>query len=133
MGQVANGIRHARLGTGALAARFLRRRVGRAGGEGLCVAHFSASAELLGLTEASGTGDAVALPLRRILADALALDARMMIAAHNHPGGDPAPSHLDLEATRTLAEVAAALDIALRDHLIFAGQRLFSFRAAGLL
>ena len=53
--------------------------------------------------------------------------------AHNHPSGDPSPSRADIEATRRLAEAAAALGIRLHDHLIFAGGDCRSFRALGLL
>lgn len=75
----------------------------------------------------------VDLPLRRIIRDALARDAGALILAHNHPDGDPTPSRADKIATRRLAEIAAPLNLALLDHLIFAGERHVSFRALGLL
>ena len=52
--------------------------------------------------------------------------------------GRPAQSHArghgcDIAATRRLAEVAKALDIALIDHLIFTQEAVYSMRAGGLL
>lgn len=56
-----------------------------------------------------------------------------MRLVHNHPSGDPTPSAADCRVTARLAEVAGALDIALHDHLVFAGGDCRSFRALGLL
>jgi DNA repair protein RadC len=75
----------------------------------------------------------VELPLRTIIRDALLLDARALIVAHNHPGGSAVPSAADKAVTRRLAEVTRQLDIDLVDHLIFAGEEVASFRALGLL
>ena len=71
--------------------------------------------------------------MREIFAAALKCDAFGLVIAHNHPSGDPRPSRADIEATRRLAETAAALGICLHDHLIFAGGECCSFRELGLL
>ena len=102
--------------------------------ERLCVAHLGGDGRVLGETAAEGQPGRVALPLRRLFADALRLDACAMLAAHNHPGGLAEPSASDLAATRRLAETADALGIRLQDHLILLpGGGAVSFRALGLL
>lgn len=88
---------------------------------------------LLGLRHAIGHGDAVALPVRTVAADALALDAAVVLMAHNHPSGDAQPSAADRMLTRRLARLLDALDIILFDHLVLAGGAITSFRALGLL
>ena len=98
------------------------------------VAYLDRARCLVGLTILPGAGpDSVDIAVRALVAEALALDARALLIAHNHPGGDPTPSMADKQATRRLAEIVAPLDIRLLDHLIFAGESWVSFRALGLL
>lgn len=79
-----------------------------------------------------GPNHASASP-RAIIARALQLEATALLLAHNHPGGDTQPSGADIRFTRLLARVAADLGIALHDHLIIAGGKWSSMRAAGVL
>ena len=37
---------------------------------------------------------------------------------HNHPSGDPTPSHADITMTQAIVEVAKPLGTAVRDHII---------------
>lgn len=37
---------------------------------------------------------------------------------HNHPSGDPTPSHADIEMTKTIVDTAKPLGIAVHDHII---------------
>lgn len=102
--------------------------------EALRIAHLDAEHRLLGVTHRySDEADAVELPLRRIVADALALGADAIVLVHNHPSGDPAPSRTDLAATRKLAELVRPLGIRFLDHLIFARGDCSSLRALGLM
>ena len=112
---------------------FVRACPGRLGYETLHVAHLDDDRTLLKLTALPGTLDRVELPLRPLIAEALALGATALIVAHNHPGGTASPSRADIVATRRLVEVARPLQIELLDHLIFAGKTVVSFRALGLL
>lgn len=108
--------------------------LGKLAEEELRVAHLDGEGRVLGLS--AGTGGDLAkidLPVREIVRDALALGARALLLAHNHPSGDPTPSPADKAATRQLADAARSLDIRLLDHLIFAGARCRSFREMGLL
>jgi len=80
-----------------------------------------------------GTMSALSLRMRGLLGDALRHDAAGIILAHSHPSGHCRPSSCDIAATRRLADVAQALDIALIDHLIFTTDAIYSMRAGGLL
>lgn len=102
--------------------------------EELQVAHLDGDLNLLKLDVTRGSQKAeVAVPLRTLIRDALVLEARAIVIAHNHPGGDPAPSRADRSVTRRLVEVARPLDIRLLDHLVFARGEWTSFRRMGLL
>jgi DNA repair protein RadC len=37
---------------------------------------------------------------------------------HNHPSGDPKPSQADIQMTKAIIEIAAALGISVHDHII---------------
>lgn len=120
--------------TARAAADLLAPRFAGAKGEKLAVLHLDEDRSVLAIDEYDAAGtDLVALPLREIFRRALALDARGLVIAHNHPSGDPRPSEVDEQATRRLATTAEALGIRLHDHLIFAGGECASFRALGLL
>ena len=70
---------------------------------------------------------------REVVKRALELHATALILVHNHPSGDPAPSTEDLAMTAQIKAAAAALSIALHDHVIVGNGRTFSFRAEGCL
>lgn len=102
--------------------------------ERLCAAHLDASLSLLKLTCTGSLHEAlVEVPVRDVVRDALSVDARALVVAHNHPRGCLRPSAADRQATRRLAEIGRALGIRLIDHLLFAGDEIVSFRVLGLL
>jgi len=75
---------------------------------------------------------------REIFRPAIVHSAYAIVLVHNHPSGDPEPSHADRRLTSTLREAASLLQIQLMDHVILGsaeGGRLpyFSFRDAGLI
>ena len=80
-----------------------------------------------------GSLSALSLRMRALFGEALRLDARGIILAHNHPSGHCRPSGCDIAATRRLVHVAEALDIVLIDHLIFTHEAVYSMRAGGML
>ena len=53
--------------------------------------------------------------------------------AHNHPSGLAQPSRADIELTAALKAILAPLSIALTDHVIIAGEEVFSFAKNGLI
>jgi DNA repair protein RadC len=70
---------------------------------------------------------------REVAKRALELHATALILVHNHPSGDPTPSRDDLVMTEQIRVAAAALSIALHDHIIVGNGRWLSFRREGLL
>ena len=100
----------------------------------LRIFHYDMDCRCVGITEHSdGISGSVSIPMRRIVADALAYEATALILSHNHPGGDPQPSRADIAATNHLILIVSALGIRVHDHIVTGKGRDFSFRAAGLL
>jgi len=101
--------------------------------EQLLVAHVDNATRCLHVEHYAGGPASVGLPVREIVADALRLGSAGVVIAHNHPGGDARPSDADYWATRKLARAGEAIDLAVLDHLIFAGRDCSSMRRMGLL
>jgi DNA repair protein RadC len=75
----------------------------------------------------------VTLPLREIVSAVVETDCRFLLLNHSHCHGDPMPSPEDVIATRMLCRMLSPLRVRLADHVIYAGNRRFSFREEGLL
>ncbi len=100
----------------------------------LVVLHLNSERRLLALDrQPLAAATALPLPAREIIAEALRHGSAGLVIARSRAGEDAEPGAADIEATRRLADAAAALDIWLHDHLIFAGGRCRSFRELGLL
>jgi len=122
------------LRTSADAAALLGQDLADRAIEELRVAHLDGEQRVLGVSlRTEFAPRMVDLPVREIVREAMALGARAIVLAHNHPSGDPTPSRADKTATRRLAQAARNLDIRLLDHLIFGARGCHSFRALGLL
>lgn len=82
-----------------------------------------------------GSIDASIVHPREVFSSAIRQGAAAIIAAHNHPSGDAAPSEEDIAITRRLADAGELLGIPLLDHLIVTDspQHYFSFKNAGYL
>ena len=66
---------------------------------------------------------------REFFGPAVRRGAAAVIAAHNHPSGDPEPSAEDVEVTRRLAEAGRLLGIPLVDHVVVGADRYVSLRS----
>ncbi|WP_066719081.1 JAB domain-containing protein [Sphingomonas pituitosa] len=118
----------------APAAHALFGRLGRERVEIAAFAYLARDGRLLGMRHMQGARvDAVDVPIRRVVADALAFDAAAVLMAHNHPSGDPRPSAADRETTRRLLLALAPVGVRLIDHLVLAPGDTASFRALGWL
>ncbi len=65
--------------------------------------------------------------IREIALKALYNFAAGIIAAHNHPSGDPEPSREDRMFTKNLETVCRALELNFIDHIIIGDNRYYSF------
>lgn len=81
----------------------------------------------------TGTVDHTPVYPREVVKRALELSATALILVHNHPSGDPTPSHADIQMTRTIVEVARTLGIAVHDHIIVGKDGHASFRGLQLI
>ena len=68
---------------------------------------------------------------REVFKPAILLNACGIIAAHNHPSGDPTPSPEDRTLTARLRQAGDLIGIALLDHLILGDDRIYSFADQG--
>ena len=66
----------------------------------------------------TGTVDHTPVYPREVVKRALELSATAIILVHNHPSGDPTPSHADIQMTKQIVAAAGPLGIAVHDHLI---------------
>lgn len=81
-----------------------------------------------------GTLSASLVHPREFFRPAIVAGAAAVVAVHNHPSGDPAPSAEDREVTRRLIRAGELLGIPLADHVIIGSRESFySFREGGLL
>jgi DNA repair protein RadC len=80
-----------------------------------------------------GTVDHTPVYPREVVKRALELSATALILVHNHPSGDPTPSHADIEMTQTIINVAKPLGIAVHDHIIVGKEGHASFRSLRLI
>lgn len=82
---------------------------------------------------ANGSWSEVQLQVRTLLRRAIELDSPQIVLCHNHPSGIARPSKQDIEFTNRLVSCAGSLGIEIIDHLIVAGPRVCSMRAAGVM
>ena len=80
-----------------------------------------------------GTLSISAVYPREIVRRALVNDAAVLVFVHNHPSGNPNPSQDDLTITKKLKKAAQAIDVSVHDHLIIAGNDVYSFGDHGLI
>lgn len=80
-----------------------------------------------------GTIDAASVHPRVVVQRALEHNAAAMVFAHNHPSGDPEPSHADRILTRRLSEALALVDVRVLDHVVVGANECVSFAERGWL
>lgn len=88
---------------------------------------------LLARRRFSGGADSVNLPVRALVEQGLAVEARYVVLGHNHPSGNPEPSARDLAITRRLGDALRLIEMPLADHIIVARGGMVSFKERGLL
>lgn len=87
--------------------------------ETLVVMYLDAKRRVMGACVAAvGTVDMVAFDAHALYQAALVIGARYMLVAHNHPSGDPTPSTMDVQTTRTLEDLSKLTGVGFVDHLV---------------
>ncbi len=94
----------------------------------------SRSNKVLGYTQISEGGiSGTITDIRIIFQAAIKSNASAIIAVHNHPSGNLAPSEADKGVTRKIKEAGELLDITLLDHIILTFDHYFSFADENIL
>ncbi len=124
----------ARIQCSADVARALGPRLRLLDHEQLWILALDASSRPVGMRRlAEGGRHGCAVLARDVLRSALSLGACSFVLAHNHPGGDPAPSRHDLQLTHAVARAAACIGLPLVDHVIVTRSAHASLLDLGLL
>lgn len=76
--------------------------------------------------------DALVHP-RRVAEAAVRHKAASVILAHNHPAGSAKPSSHDHKLTRSLVQALGGINVQVVDHIIVAGEHIYSFSREGTL
>ncbi|MDR0461919.1 MAG: hypothetical protein LBG88_01125 [Christensenellaceae bacterium] len=80
-----------------------------------------------------GNIDKVDINLREVTDMALRVSTSGVVFAHNHLNGKTDPSDADMRLTRSLVNILTPLGVNIIDHIIFAGEKYYSFFATGIL
>lgn len=88
--------------------------------------------KLLGVRKlGEGSVNAAEITTRKVVEEALALNAFTVILAHNHTSGLALPSPEDKATTQYLKDVLASVGVELYDHAVFADGDMVSLRDSG--
>ena len=80
-----------------------------------------------------GTVDGASVHPREVVRCALRHNATAVILCHNHPSGDPEPSHADRCLTDRLVAALSMVEVGVLDHLVIGDGECVSFSERGLL
>ena len=80
-----------------------------------------------------GTLSTSAVYPREVVKRALDNNAAAIVLVHNHPSGNSTLSQDDLAITKKLKEATQSIDVSVHDHLIIAGNDVYSFADHGIL
>lgn len=78
-----------------------------------------------------GSVNSANVPVRKIVAAALSVNAITVVLAHNHPSGIALPSQEDIDATVLVQSALEAVGITLLDHLIIVDTDFVSLKQSG--
>jgi len=84
-------------------------------------------------TQQVGTVDHTPVYPREVVKRALELSATAIILVHNHPSGDPTPSHADIQMTQAIVDAARPFAISVHDHIIVGKDGHASLKALRLI
>lgn len=70
---------------------------------------------------------------RELFREAIMAASASVIVAHNHPSGDPTPSHEDIEVTKRLLAAGKVIGIDVLDHVVVGDGKFVSLKERGLM
>ncbi|MCZ6873090.1 MAG: DNA repair protein RadC [bacterium] len=70
---------------------------------------------------------------REVFKAAILANAAAVVLGHNHPSGDPQPSHEDKALTKRLVDAGKLLGIEILDHVVIGDDTYYSFADEGIL
>ena len=82
---------------------------------------------------AEGGTDNVSISVRKVVENALSVNASHVILAHNHPSGIALPSAADNQTTLHIRQALSGIGVCLVDHIVVADGDFVSLRDNGLL
>jgi len=80
-----------------------------------------------------GLLDSAIVHPREAFRAAIIANAHSVVFGHNHPSGDPTPSHADITATRELVRAGEHLRIRVIDHIVVGSPNFSSLKQLGLM
>ena len=80
------------------------------------------------VTVAVGSLNAASVRLADVFREAVRVNAAALVAAHNHPSGDPTPSEQDVAITRKMVEAGKLLGVEVLDHLVIGRDEWISLK-----
>ncbi len=102
--------------------------------EHFAIFHLDSQHSILGYTEAARGGITnCPVDISVVLRAALTVGASAIIAVHNHPSGNVAPSAADKQLTKRLQAACELVGVAFLDHVIVTDASSFSFAGHQLL
>jgi DNA repair protein RadC len=81
----------------------------------------------------NGTLNSAAVYPRTVVRLGLKWNAAAVVFFHNHPSGNPEPSHADQVITRKLGDALDCIGIRVLDHIVIGSQGTYCFSEHGLL
>lgn len=98
------------------------------------VAYITTKNELIAVRTLSvGTINASLAKARDVFKWALFYNAASVILLHNHPSGDPEPSHEDIAVTQHIARAGENMEIPVLDHIIIGDGKFVSLCERGFV
>jgi len=120
--------------TPADAAILFRQFIGDCDRESFCILCLNTKNEPTAIHQVSiGTLNASLVHPREAFKLAILSNSASVIAAHNHPSGEPTPSPEDVELTQRLRDSGTLLGIDLLDHIILGDGTFLSMKEQGLM
>ena len=113
---------------------YLRKKIGRKKKEHFLVLCLDARNNLIKISNISvGSLNASIVHPREVFKEAIDSRAASVILAHNHPGGNLAPSKEDIKITKNLVGAGKIVGIDVLDHIIVTNFGFCSFKEKDLI